>query len=144
QRYASASALAEDLRRFLADRPIQARRSSWRERTWRWCHRNPALAFATSAAGLLLVTIAIGSLAAAWQLRKEQNATRQQLHETQEAEGVAKGRLYDSLADQARASRLSRRLGQRFQTLEVLAEAAQMARDMNLPEKEFLKLRNEA
>ena len=42
ERYASAKALAEDLERFLADRTILARRSSTRERTWRWCRRNPA------------------------------------------------------------------------------------------------------
>jgi hypothetical protein len=43
-RYATADDLAEDLRRFIADRPIQARRTSWREKAWRWCRRNPALA----------------------------------------------------------------------------------------------------
>ena len=42
ERYASAEALAEDLERFLADRTILARRSSTRERAWRWCRRNPA------------------------------------------------------------------------------------------------------
>src|SRR5207245_6785848 len=47
-RYPSAEALAEDLRRFLADRPIQARRASWAQQAWRWCRRNPGLA------GLLL------------------------------------------------------------------------------------------
>jgi serine/threonine protein kinase len=40
RRYASAAELAEDLRRFLADRPIRARRASWLEHGWRWCRRN--------------------------------------------------------------------------------------------------------
>jgi WD40 repeat protein/serine/threonine protein kinase len=59
QRYSTAAALAEDLRRFVADRPILARRSSWRERAWRWCRRNPAVA---SLLGLVIVVFLTGSL----------------------------------------------------------------------------------
>ena len=40
-RYATAAALAEDLRRFVEDRPIRARRISAAERLARWCRRNP-------------------------------------------------------------------------------------------------------
>ncbi len=43
-RYPSAGKLAEDLRRFVAGRPILARRSSAIERSWRWSKRNPLLA----------------------------------------------------------------------------------------------------
>jgi WD40 repeat protein/serine/threonine protein kinase len=43
-RYVTAEALADDLHRFLEDRPIRARRATALERTWRWCRRNPALA----------------------------------------------------------------------------------------------------
>ena len=42
RRYATAAALAEDLRRFDEGRPIQARRISQMERTWRWRRRNAA------------------------------------------------------------------------------------------------------
>src|SRR5262249_9891975 len=43
-RYASAEAMAEDLRRFLEDEPIQARRVGSAERYLRWAHRNPVIA----------------------------------------------------------------------------------------------------
>jgi serine/threonine protein kinase len=44
QRYSSAKLLADDLRAFLEDRPIRARRMSWAGRGWRLCRRNPAVA----------------------------------------------------------------------------------------------------
>ena len=54
-RYPTAEALAEDLRRFLADRSIQARPATSAERTWRWCRRNPLVATLGAAIGLILV-----------------------------------------------------------------------------------------
>jgi WD40 repeat protein len=55
-RYPSADALGEDLRRFLADEPIKARRVGPLERAWSWAKRRPA------AAGLLVVS-ALAALA---------------------------------------------------------------------------------
>ena len=43
-RYATAGALAEDMRRFVEDRPIRARRVSAAERFGRLCRRNPVVA----------------------------------------------------------------------------------------------------
>jgi len=58
-RYATAGALAEDLRCFLDDRPIRARRATAIERLWRWRRRNQATAalMATAAGALLLAAI---------------------------------------------------------------------------------------
>jgi serine/threonine-protein kinase len=55
KRYATAALLADDLRRFLDDRPILARPVSTTARTWRWCRRNRAVAslLAVAAASLL-------------------------------------------------------------------------------------------
>jgi hypothetical protein len=60
-RYQQASALAGDLRRFLAGEPILARREGYAKHFWRWCRRYPlavclflAVVFASSAAVLYL------------------------------------------------------------------------------------------
>jgi serine/threonine-protein kinase len=52
RRYATAGALADDLRNYLDGRPIKARPVGPLERTWRWCRRNPRVA-------LLLATLAL-------------------------------------------------------------------------------------
>jgi len=57
-RYASAADLAEDLQRFLEDRPIMARRASPFERLWRWSRRNKAVAALTASTFVLLVLFA--------------------------------------------------------------------------------------
>ena len=42
ERYQNADELADDLRRFVEDRPVRARRATQTEQLWRWCRRNPA------------------------------------------------------------------------------------------------------
>jgi serine/threonine protein kinase/tetratricopeptide (TPR) repeat protein len=58
-RYATAGALADDLRCLLEDRPIRARRATWPERAWRWSRRNRATAALAVVAAASLVTTAI-------------------------------------------------------------------------------------
>src|SRR5262249_7058341 len=92
-RYETAQALAEDLRRFLTDRTIQARRASAVEQSWRWCRRNPFLAGVSAAALLLLVAavtaLAVGIVA----VSREQKHTQRAL----EAESVASKRARQAL-----------------------------------------------
>ena len=56
RRYGSAEALAEDLERWLAGEPIQARPTGQVERLWRWSRRNPLVA--SLCAVVLVVTLA--------------------------------------------------------------------------------------
>jgi WD40 repeat protein/tetratricopeptide (TPR) repeat protein/serine/threonine protein kinase len=61
-RYPTAVELAADLGRFLADRPVLARRVSWPEQARRWCRRNRAVA-ALAAGVFLSLALAVVVLA---------------------------------------------------------------------------------
>jgi serine/threonine protein kinase len=61
RRYAAASELADDLRRYLADEPIRARPTGTIERLWHWCRRNRV-------AASLLVAVSLGSAFGLWHL----------------------------------------------------------------------------
>ncbi|WP_165250271.1 WD40 repeat domain-containing serine/threonine protein kinase [Paludisphaera soli] len=65
ERYATASALAEDLRRWLRHEPIRARRSPAPERLAKWARRNPAVA-ALAASAALAALAAVTILAAGY------------------------------------------------------------------------------
>ena len=62
-RYQTAGELAEDLKRFLDDRPIRARRATPAERVGRWCRRNRAIASLILA---LVVVFLAGFAAVTW------------------------------------------------------------------------------
>jgi hypothetical protein len=139
KRYASAAALADDLARFRSDRPILARPVGRVERTWRWCRRNPVVAG-------LLGLVAVCIVAAAVLLYQERSET---LHNLARAEGAEKDltaqlklteaaerakteKLWQSYLDQARAGRVSGRMGQRFDSLAALKKAAEIRPDSQL------------
>ncbi len=70
-RYATAQQLGDDLRRFLADEPIRARRPSLLERSARWSRRHRSL---VAAAVLLLAVIATGSALSALVIARARDA----------------------------------------------------------------------
>jgi serine/threonine protein kinase/WD40 repeat protein len=136
ERYDTAEELAEDLRRFLADRTIRARRASNWERTWRWCRRNPALASLLVTVAVLLVAVASVSTFSAASLQTA-------LTRTEKAEREARLREAEALVGQAHGTRYSRRPGQRFEALAALRKAATAGRELNQTPEWFDRLRNE-
>jgi formylglycine-generating enzyme required for sulfatase activity/tRNA A-37 threonylcarbamoyl transferase component Bud32 len=80
RRYADCQVLADDLRRWLEDEPVTARRPGMAERLLRWSRRNPALAglLGVTLLALVVVSVLSGNLAVARNnaLAKEQKATK--------------------------------------------------------------------
>lgn len=75
-RYKSAADLAADLRRYLSDQPILARRISPVERFGRWCKRNPTVAGLSTAVFVLLVAVAVVSAAMAIRIKGKEEEAR--------------------------------------------------------------------
>ncbi len=85
RRYASASALADDLRRYRRGDPIEARTVSVLERGWKWARQRPVTA--ALVAGIFLVTL-LGLVGVSWQWRvaaRERNEQELQRHQARNA-----------------------------------------------------------
>jgi WD40 repeat protein len=137
RRFAAARDLADDLQRFLSGRPTRARRTGAAERAWRWCRRNPlAATLATVVFALLFVAAVAGAVAAAYLDRQRDLAVRAEHDRTEQ--------LFHALFAQGRAKRYSGQMGQRFEALEALRQASEIARSLELDEKHVEELRTEA
>ncbi len=99
-RYQSPAALADDLRRFVEDRPVKARRVSETEKFLRWCRRNPLPA--SLLAGIVLVFLA-GFAGVSWQWREAAAARDDEKHQRGRAEVLRKGA--ETARDEAVAAR---------------------------------------
>ena len=107
QRYATAEALADDLRRFLAGEPILAQPVRLWGRLWRWCRRHPTeailsglligtvgifvitLAALEVGVALLLAAVAVGATVAAVQFRRMARQEHALWAETEQAKARA-------------------------------------------------------
>ena len=74
RRYPTAQALADDLHRYLAGEPIQARPAGRVERCWKWARRRPAVAALLAVSALALLSILAFILYFTVQLGRERNA----------------------------------------------------------------------
>jgi tetratricopeptide (TPR) repeat protein len=83
RRYASAEALADDLRRYAEHKPIQARPVGAGERLWRWCQRKPVVAGLLAA---LLVVLVAGAGGITWKWREAVDNRKQAERERDDAD----------------------------------------------------------
>ena len=102
-RYETASELAEDLERFLSNRPIRAQRSTPTRRAWLWCRRNPVVAALLFFAVTLLGLLGLSEFVASRRLAS---------------------RFANELVEHARSKRYSKEPGRKRAALEALETAA--------------------
>jgi WD40 repeat protein len=70
RRYQSAQEVADELERFLTDKPIHARPAGLPERVVKWTRRHPAVAFLAAVIVVLLVAVTAVSVAAAMRINQ--------------------------------------------------------------------------
>jgi WD40 repeat protein/serine/threonine protein kinase len=170
RRYPGAQALAEDLRRFLADEPIQARQIGLAERYWRWARHHPGIAVLGGVLTAVLVLVTVGSLlvarnfaelaesrqrAAEAERAARKEASRQARAEglaradadkartlAEEARGAAQAETYRATLSEAKALRAAHQPGWRPEALANLARLAAMP--MPARRDSLVQLRTEA
>jgi serine/threonine protein kinase/WD40 repeat protein len=125
RRYQTASALAMDLQRFLADEPVSACPPSVRYRLRKFARRNkgPVLA-----ACLVAVALVGGTIGTTWGMIRATDA----LAAARQSERDATDQLFVALLNQARAGRFSRQMGQRLDSLAAVSQAARVGPDERL------------
>jgi tetratricopeptide (TPR) repeat protein/tRNA A-37 threonylcarbamoyl transferase component Bud32 len=132
KRYASAAALAGDLRRFLGGESITARPASLGQRAWKWARRRPALA--TLAASACLAVVGLVGLAL-W-------------HQADLRASLAQSRLDERQAREAEESAARREwlLGQQDKVKDLLraGEAALAEHDWASARAQILRARDQA
>jgi WD40 repeat protein len=101
QRYASARALADDLGRFIENRPVQARPLNAVQRLWRAAERQPHIAVLAALFSLAVLTAVIG-ISLQWR-RADANAAGAQINaqKAQANAATASERLWESRRDAA-------------------------------------------
>jgi serine/threonine protein kinase/WD40 repeat protein len=143
RRYDAANALAADVLHYLHDESVLACTPSVGYRLRKFARRNKS---SLATLSLLALALIAGTVVSTWQALRATGAERlaqERLKAETEAQERATHRLYEARVAQAKAGSLSRRVGQRFDSLQALAEAVKIARELKLPE-EILRLRNAA
>ena len=138
RRYQTADAMAEDLRRYLADEPIEARQASAAERCARWARRNPANAALGGVLAAVLILTTLGSILAAGRFARlaqsERESARSERSARQEVSRRAKAELAAwAEADQARAASEMSRVAAQSETYHRILSRARSLRVGRLP-----------
>ena len=126
RRYDSAAAMSEDLRRFLANEPVLARRVGPVGRFQLWFRRNRWAAAATLLSVMCLLILTFGSLAASLVFRTQRDRAVGLRTELEDSSVELKAKSWESHLTAARGLRLSRTHGQRFAALREIQSACEL------------------
>jgi hypothetical protein len=102
-RYASARALAEDLRRYLLGQAIAAQPVGRLERVGKWIRRNPAIASLSAAALFTLMAGTVVSLLFAFEAGRQAKLARDRAGELERQAGALEAKTRDAEAKKAEA-----------------------------------------
>ncbi|MBN1420946.1 MAG: serine/threonine protein kinase [Planctomycetes bacterium] len=105
-RYATAADMAEDLERFLDDRPIRARRAGAVERAWRWARRNRTVAALSGAASVSIVLVAVVASLGYFHARRANAEVRRALDRAERISTLAQDVL-ENIFDRLAPSRIT-------------------------------------
>ena len=94
-RYSSSREFADDLGRWLENKPIVARRVSTFEKTWLWCRRRPAIA--ASIVAILIAAVIFAGVAAAERRRNLEQSVRSTVATMSTARGILVPHVIDDL-----------------------------------------------
>ncbi len=129
-RYSSARDLAAELRSFLEDRPLLARRTTTAEHVWRWCRRNPLVAGLSLTCMILLLAVTVVASIGYIRTTRALIGERTQRQRAQEVTRTAMNvldRIYEQFAPPdpyASGSQTSQRRGSNAKVKPVLSEGA--------------------
>jgi serine/threonine protein kinase/WD40 repeat protein len=141
ERYATAGELAEDLRRFLEDRAVLARRPTLRQRALKWARRNKVAVLSLGgAAALLLAGLLAGVTAYAFEKADSARREKENARREEEKAGRTRAELYRILLGRAEAVRVAREPGYRGRVWKDLREASSLA----VPGKDVTEIRDRA
>ncbi len=94
ERYASAQEVADDLHRFLEDRPIKAKRTSLLQHVVKWSRRHKPIVYSAAASLFAVLAITIGALAISnLHIKEEQRQTKSALDRETQANEALKAAL---------------------------------------------------
>jgi WD40 repeat protein len=142
RRFETAISLARDIERYLRAEPVSACPPSAWYRFCKFARRNKGLiASACVVAGALVMAVVVLAESSR-RVREKQRQTTAALELAKVEKRQKAQQLWQALVAQARAVRLSRSAGQRFESLDVLKRANALARVLKLPDESFHELRN--
>ncbi len=147
RRYETSSALAADVQRYLNNEPVLACPPSTWYRVRKTVGRHRTIVVAASIIALSLVGGIIAATSGWIRATKAESAALEETQDkekalaaAQQSERAAREQLFLSLLNQARAGRFSGQMGQRLDSLDAVARAAQMRPDARLRDEALAAL----